>query len=65
MWSDDHFKAFLSIQGQEAQWHTVVVPGMKKAVIYVLQTTQDLMESRKNSFELYGADFMLGRMVTL
>uniref|UniRef100_A0A8C4HQI8 Tubulin monoglycylase TTLL3 n=1 Tax=Dicentrarchus labrax TaxID=13489 RepID=A0A8C4HQI8_DICLA len=61
MWSDDQFKSFLSSQGREAQWHTVVVPGMKKAVIHALQTTQDLMESRKNTFELYGADFMLGR----
>ncbi|XP_034724258.1 tubulin monoglycylase TTLL3-like isoform X2 [Etheostoma cragini] len=60
MWSDDQFRTFLSSQGQEAQWQTVVVPGMKKAVIHALQTTQDLMESRKNTFELYGADFMFG-----
>uniref|UniRef100_A0A3Q3MQV3 Tubulin monoglycylase TTLL3-like n=1 Tax=Mastacembelus armatus TaxID=205130 RepID=A0A3Q3MQV3_9TELE len=61
MWSDDQFRTFLSNQGQEDQWETVVVPGMKKAIIHALQTTQDLMESRKNTFELYGADFMLGR----
>ncbi|XP_042351378.1 tubulin monoglycylase TTLL3-like isoform X2 [Plectropomus leopardus] len=60
MWSDEQFRTFLSSQGREAQWQTVVVPGMKKAVIHALQTTQDLMESRKNTFELYGADFMLG-----
>ncbi|XP_073324822.1 tubulin monoglycylase TTLL3-like [Pagrus major] len=60
MWSDDQFKTFLSSQGREAQWQAVVVPGMKKAVIHALQTTQDLMDSRKNTFELYGADFMLG-----
>ncbi|XP_037345795.2 tubulin monoglycylase TTLL3-like isoform X2 [Pungitius pungitius] len=61
MWSDDQFKRFLSSQGREAQWQTVIVPGMKKALIHTVQTTQDLMESRKNSFELYGADFMLGQ----
>ncbi|KAM8917414.1 tubulin monoglycylase TTLL3-like [Spinachia spinachia] len=61
MWSDDQFKRFLSSQGREAQWQTVIVPGMKKALIHAVQTTQDLMESRKNSFELYGADFMLGQ----
>ncbi|KAM7006170.1 LOW QUALITY PROTEIN: tubulin monoglycylase TTLL3 [Tautogolabrus adspersus] len=60
MWSDDQFRTFLSSQGQEAQWQAVVVPGMKEAVIHTLQTTQDLMDSRKNTFELYGADFMLG-----
>lgn len=65
MWSDDQFKTFLSSQGQEGQWQDDVVPGMKKAVIHALQTTQDLMDSRKNTFELYGADFMLGRMQTL
>ncbi|KAM6947949.1 LOW QUALITY PROTEIN: tubulin monoglycylase TTLL3-like [Lycodopsis pacificus] len=60
MWSDDQFRTFLSSQGREAQWQTVVVPGMKKAVIHALQTTQDLMDSRNNTFELYGADFMFG-----
>lgn len=65
MWSDDQFKTFLSSQGREGQWQDEVVPGMKKAVIHALQTTQDLMDSRKNTFELYGADFMLGRMQTL
>lgn len=60
MWSDEQFRAFLSSQDKEAQWETAVLPGMKKAVIYALQTAQDVMESRKNTFELYGADFILG-----
>ncbi|XP_037535046.1 tubulin monoglycylase TTLL3 [Nematolebias whitei] len=61
MWQDNQFQAFLASQGQEALWKTVVVPGMKKAVIHALQTAQDLVESRKNTFELYGADFLLGQ----
>ncbi|CAB1353544.1 unnamed protein product, partial [Coregonus sp. 'balchen'] len=61
MWSCDQFLAFLSGQGRAAQWGSVVVPGMKKAVVHALQTAQDLVESRRGSFELYGADFMLGR----
>lgn len=65
MWSDDQFRRFLSSQGREAEWQTVIVPGMKEALIHTVQTTQDQMESRKNSFELYGADFMLGRMGSL
>ncbi|XP_077581681.1 tubulin monoglycylase TTLL3-like [Stigmatopora nigra] len=60
MWSDDQFMTFLSSRGQKDQWENVVVPGMKKAVRHALQTAQDLVDSRKNTFELYGADFMLG-----
>ncbi|XP_035487592.2 tubulin monoglycylase TTLL3-like isoform X3 [Scophthalmus maximus] len=60
MWSGDQFETYLSSQGRGGQWETVVVPEMKAALIHALQTTQDVIESRKNSFELYGADFMLG-----
>ncbi|XP_061640650.1 tubulin monoglycylase TTLL3-like isoform X1 [Phyllopteryx taeniolatus] len=60
MWSDEQFMTFLSGQGHKAQWENLVVPGMKKAVIHALQSAQDFVDSRKNTFELYGADFMLG-----
>lgn len=61
MWSCSQFRAFLLRQGCEAEWESVVVPGMQQAVVCALQTAQDLVEPRKTSFELYGADFMLGR----
>lgn len=61
MWSCSQFRTFLQQQGQGSEWESVVVPGMQQAVIHALQTAQDLMEPRKESFELYGADFMLGR----
>ncbi|XP_029358893.1 tubulin monoglycylase TTLL3 [Echeneis naucrates] len=61
MWSCSQFKAFLQHQGCAAQWDSVVIPGMQQAVVHALQTAQDLVEPRKASFELYGADFMLGR----
>uniref|UniRef100_A0A668AE69 Tubulin tyrosine ligase-like family, member 3 n=1 Tax=Myripristis murdjan TaxID=586833 RepID=A0A668AE69_9TELE len=61
MWSCSQFRAFLREQGRGPEWGTVVVPGMQQAVIHALQTAQDLVEGRKASFELYGADFMLGR----
>ncbi|XP_061113173.1 tubulin monoglycylase TTLL3 isoform X1 [Conger conger] len=61
MWSSEQFRAFLRAGGQAALWDSVVVPGMKQAVVHALQTAQDLVESRPGSFELYGADFMLGR----
>ncbi|KAJ8259841.1 hypothetical protein GJAV_G00174090 [Gymnothorax javanicus] len=61
MWSCDQFRVFLSRQGRGSEWEGVVVPGMQQAVIYSLQTAQDLVEWRRGSFELYGADFMLGQ----
>ncbi|XP_036425562.1 tubulin monoglycylase TTLL3-like [Colossoma macropomum] len=61
MWSCEQFRSFLSSQGKEDQWACLVVPEMKKAIIHALQTAQDLVESRRGSFELYGADFMLGQ----
>uniref|UniRef100_A0A673C2R5 Tubulin tyrosine ligase-like family, member 3 n=1 Tax=Sphaeramia orbicularis TaxID=375764 RepID=A0A673C2R5_9TELE len=61
MWSCSQFRSFLQRQGREGDWESVVVPGMQQAVVRALQTAQDLVEPRKASFELYGADFMLGR----
>ncbi|XP_030274535.1 tubulin monoglycylase TTLL3 isoform X2 [Sparus aurata] len=61
MWSCSQFRAFLQQQGRGAEWESVVVSGMQQAVVRALQTAQDLVEPRKASFELYGADFMLGR----
>ncbi|XP_042258997.1 tubulin monoglycylase TTLL3 [Thunnus maccoyii] len=61
MWSCSQFRAFLQRQGHGAEWESVVVPGMQQAIVRVLQTAQDLVEPRKASFELFGADFMLGR----
>lgn len=61
MWSCSQFRAFLHQQGRIAEWDSVTVPGMHKAIIRALQTAQEQVEPRKGSFELYGADFMLGR----
>uniref|UniRef100_A0A8C6WVN7 Uncharacterized protein n=1 Tax=Neogobius melanostomus TaxID=47308 RepID=A0A8C6WVN7_9GOBI len=59
MWSDEDFSTFLLSQGREHLWETVAVPEMKKDVISALLTAQDVMERRKNTFEVYGADFIL------
>ncbi|CAL8335827.1 unnamed protein product [Lota lota] len=62
MWSCAQFQTYLQEQGVGAsQWGALVVPGMQQAVIRAMRTAQDLVEPRKASFELYGADFMLGR----
>ncbi|KAK2165303.1 hypothetical protein LSH36_52g05018 [Paralvinella palmiformis] len=64
MWDCDQFKDFLRKRGELDKWDTVIYPGMKKAVLGALLCSQDIVEYRKNSFELYGADFMLTEDLT-
>ncbi|XP_062853039.1 tubulin monoglycylase TTLL3-like isoform X2 [Trichomycterus rosablanca] len=60
MWCCHQFQSFLSSQGKADQWRSTVIPGMKNAIIHALKTAQDQVQARNGSFELYGADFMLG-----
>ncbi|NXS88439.1 TTLL3 monoglycylase, partial [Erpornis zantholeuca] len=59
IWSNKQFQAHLARLGRADAWHRVIVPGMKAAIRNALRCTQDLVGSRKGSFELFGADFLI------
>lgn len=59
MWDSDTFKTYLSEIGEGDKWVGEIYPGMRDAIIHVLQVSQDTIDDRKNTFELYGADFMI------
>lgn len=61
MWSSSEFvDKYLTRRGLASKWPELIYPGMKQAILNAMLSSQDIVEARKNSFELYGADFMLG-----
>ncbi|KAJ7406873.1 Tubulin monoglycylase TTLL3 [Willisornis vidua] len=60
IWSSKQFQAYLGELGQAHVWHQVMVPSMKSAILNTLRSAQDQVGFRKSSFELYGADFLVG-----
>ncbi|NWZ83264.1 TTLL3 monoglycylase, partial [Poecile atricapillus] len=60
IWSNKQFQAHLARLGRADAWQRVVVPGMKAAILNALRCTRDQVSSRKGSFELFGADFLIG-----
>ncbi|XP_066403880.1 tubulin tyrosine ligase 3-like [Molothrus aeneus] len=60
IWSNEQFQAHLAWLGRANAWQRVVVPGMKAAILNALRCARDEVGSRKGSFELFGADFLIG-----
>lgn len=61
MWTSSRFQEYLQKRGRGTAWGSTIYPSMKRAITHVMRAAQDHVEARKNSFELYGADFILGR----
>ncbi|XP_014219685.1 tubulin glycylase 3A-like [Copidosoma floridanum] len=60
MWDIAAFKEYLrGVRGNEDAWDKMIYPGMKEGLVGSLLASQEAMDQRKNSFELYGADFMV------
>ncbi|CAE1176234.1 TTLL3_8 [Acanthosepion pharaonis] len=59
MWTHHQFQEYLRNRSLPNIWDELIYPGMKKAIICSMFVSQELVEPRKGSFELYGADFML------
>ncbi|NXO34989.1 TTLL3 monoglycylase, partial [Locustella ochotensis] len=61
IWSNKQFQEYLAQLGRADAWQRVIVPGMKAAILNTLRCARDHVGSRKGSFELFGADFLIGR----
>ncbi|CAH0700801.1 unnamed protein product [Spodoptera exigua] len=59
MWDCHTFKAYLRQIGKYELWEEKIYPGIKQSLIGAMLASQETMDKRQNSFELYGADFML------
>ncbi|CAH8525163.1 unnamed protein product [Dicrocoelium dendriticum] len=59
MWTLEQFRTWLTKEGHGELWQQQIEPSMKRAIIDSLLCAQEEIEARKNSFALYGADFML------
>lgn len=50
--------------GEPDKWNSAILPGIKEGIVGAVLASQDEMNERLNSFELYGADFLLERDFT-
>lgn len=59
MWDCHTFQAYLRQIGKYDMWVERIYPGMQKAIIGTMLACQENMDRRPNTFEFYGADFMI------
>ncbi|XP_041446784.1 tubulin monoglycylase TTLL3-like [Xenopus laevis] len=59
-WHDYQFKEYLQMTGASDAWDDIILPGMKEIIIHTMKSAQNKVEHRKNTFHLYGTDFIFG-----
>uniref|UniRef100_A0A1A9VF55 Tubulin glycylase 3A n=1 Tax=Glossina austeni TaxID=7395 RepID=A0A1A9VF55_GLOAU len=59
MWDSYSFQAYLRQIGKQNLWEERIYPSMRKAIVATILVAQDHMERTPNTFELFGADFMI------
>ncbi|XP_062127332.1 tubulin glycylase 3A [Drosophila sulfurigaster albostrigata] len=59
MWDCYSFQAYLRQIGKYNMWLERIYPGMRKAIVGTMLASQENMDRRINTFELFGADFMI------
>ncbi|XP_072376804.1 tubulin glycylase 3A-like isoform X1 [Diabrotica undecimpunctata] len=64
MWDCQTFQTYLKHIGCGEKWTDVIYPGMQQSITCAMLASQDTMDRRQNTFEMYGADFMLSEDFT-
>lgn len=59
MWSLEQFRTYLDMNGHEEVWSSKIYPAMRRNIIAVVMCAQEKTVFERNSFELYGCDFMI------
>lgn len=59
MWDSYSFQAYLKQIGKLDMWFKQIYPGIQKSIIGIMLASQDNMDRRNNTFELFGADFII------
>lgn len=64
MWDCHTFQAYLRQIGRADVWSERIYPGMRRALIGMMLASQETMDRRMSTFELFGADFMISEDFT-
>lgn len=59
MWDCQTFQTYLKQIGAKEKWSEVILPGIREGIVCAMLASQDVMDRRQNTFEVYGADFMI------